>query len=255
MVRCVVREQASRIRGCRHGRPRRLRCRVTASNSGGNTSAESVAVTATALPLPVPSSTPLPTATPTSTPPPPPTPPAYAGPTNSVPPRVAGTPAKGKTLDCKPGQWTGKPKLAYQWLRDGVALRGRTESEYRVRGDDVGHVLSCRVTARNALGVRTATSAGVPSPASPSAFGLPADGPCVGPDQLTLRLRAPRLTLVKSVELHIDGRRRLAVRGRSLPAVVKVRGLPSKRFELSVRALRSDGGWAYASRSYDICED
>jgi hypothetical protein len=170
-----------------------------------------------------------------------------------VPPVVIGTPAKGRTVTCDPGTWTGSPSLGYQWLRDGAVLGGRTEPSYRVRGGDVGHRLACRVTATNADGVGTATSATVPSAVPPRAFGLPPAGQCVGPRKLKLRLHASRAARVKTLGVYLDGRRRVAVRGRALPAVVWVRRLPSKRFELAVRAVNRDGSWRYAARRYARC--
>jgi len=87
-------------------------------------------------------------------------PPPIEAPTNVGLPTVTGTPVRGQTLRCAPGIWTGAPVLTYQWLLDGAAT-GRTDSSYLVRRRDVGHMLACRVTARNAAGTVSATSVGV----------------------------------------------------------------------------------------------
>jgi hypothetical protein len=213
-----------------------LRCRVSATNDGGTTTALSNELT------------------PTTPPPPPPPPPVVAAPTNLRPPVVVGTPAKGRILRCDPGAWTGSPSLEYRWLLDGALLSDRTDT-YRVRGRDVGHALACRVTARNAGGVATATSASAPSALAPGELGLPSAGNCVGPRRLRLRLRAPRPARVKTVGVYVDGHRRVAVPGRALPTVVWVSRLPRKRFELSVRAVDRDGSWRYAAQTYQRCDD
>ena len=49
----------------------------------------------------------------------------------------------------------------YQWLRDGVAIAAATRSSYTVAPGDVGHALSCSVTASNLGGAANATSAAV----------------------------------------------------------------------------------------------
>jgi hypothetical protein len=206
---------------------------VTATNDGGSTTAQSATVTPTE--------------------PPPPPPPTVDAPTNLTAPVVTGTVARGRTLACDPGTWTGSPTLAYQWLRDGRALGGRTQPTYRVRGGDVGHALACRVTATNEGGSAIATSAAVPDAVSPGSVGLPSGGHCISGRKIKLRLRASRPARVKTVGVFLDGHKRVAVRGRALPAVVWVKRLPAKRFELSVRAVNRDGSWQYAARKYTRC--
>jgi hypothetical protein len=166
---------------------------------------------------------------------------------------VTGTPAKGRALRCDHGTWTGDPTFAYQWLLAGVAVRGATGPEYLVRVRDVGRVLSCRVTARNSGGTATATSSGVPAALDPGQFGLPAGDRCIAASKLKLRLRAPAASHIKSLWLYVDDHRRIALRGRALPAVVWVRRLPPKRFVLGVSALRKDGSWQHAARRYLRC--
>jgi hypothetical protein len=45
---------------------------------------------------------------------------------------------------------------AYQWLRDGKAIRGATASTYKLRPRDRGHRISVRVTVRATGGSLTA---------------------------------------------------------------------------------------------------
>jgi len=167
---------------------------------------------------------------------------------------VTGTAARGKKLTCEPGSWSGTPSLTYEWLRDGAPIRHQTEHTYRLRGRDVGHLISCRVTAHNNGGTAVATSAVVPAPTPPGDFGMPAPDKCAGSRGLRMRLKLPAALRSSTVGVYVDGQRRLSVRGRSLPGVVWVRRLPAKRFGLSVRAVTVKGAWAHAARSYKRCD-
>ncbi len=73
------------------------------------------------------------------------------------------TPAVGSTLVCERGTWGGAPTptYSYKWLRDGTPIGGATEIKYVVQAADAGHTLACEVTAKNSLGEKSATSAGV----------------------------------------------------------------------------------------------
>jgi hypothetical protein len=134
----------------------RIRSRVIASNADGTASANSNATPGVVQP----SST--------------------AGrPANTRPPTISGTPQEGQTLTANRGSWSGgQPQAyAYQWLRcDQVggacaSIGGGTQGTFRLTSADVGRTLRVRVTARNSLGSRSATStptgvvtrAGVPS--------------------------------------------------------------------------------------------
>ena len=94
-------------------------------------------------------------------------------PQNSSTPTISGAPSAGETLTCSTGTWDGNPLMyAYQWRRDGHPLAGETAATYVVGPDDVGHLISCAVSARNPGGSSTAESGpagGPPPPASMSA--------------------------------------------------------------------------------------
>ena len=64
-------------------------------------------------------------------------------------------------LTCAPGTWTGSPTFTYVWDRDGTPITGAASSTYTVTTTDQGHTWACVVTATNAGGQATATSAGV----------------------------------------------------------------------------------------------
>jgi hypothetical protein len=86
-------------------------------------------------------------------------------------PSIAGTPAVGQRLTCRPGVPSGAAaQLSYAWLRNLLPIPGATSSTYTVRGNDAGRHLQCQVTARNAGGSSTARSGFVTIPAQ----GVPA---------------------------------------------------------------------------------
>jgi hypothetical protein len=83
-------------------------------------------------------------------------------------PSIGGIPAVGQRLTCKPGvggTGAATATLGYAWLRDTKAIAGADGSTYVVGGGDVSHHLQCRVTATNAGGSASATSAFVTVPA------------------------------------------------------------------------------------------
>ena len=119
-----------------------MRVRVTATNADGSNAAQS-AQTATV-------------AAATSS----------AAPKNTAPPTISGTPKVGQTMTADPGSWSGNPtSFAYQWQRcdaDVAAcsnLVGATSKTYVVPLADLGYRLRVVVTAHNAKGTATATSA------------------------------------------------------------------------------------------------
>ncbi|MEA2133751.1 MAG: large repetitive protein [Solirubrobacteraceae bacterium] len=97
-----------------------------------------------------------------------PTAPAQAAPpANTTVPTVSGTPEDGQTLTADPGTWSGTPTVTYtyQWQRcadDGTAcadIAGETAATYTLTPADVGLPVLVEVTAHNAGGDVTATSA------------------------------------------------------------------------------------------------
>ena len=79
-------------------------------------------------------------------------------PINTTAPVVSGTPASGNTLTCSQGSWTGAVSYAYQWYDQGTPLIGATSSTFALTDAQKGFVMSCMVTATNALGVTDAPS-------------------------------------------------------------------------------------------------
>jgi hypothetical protein len=84
-------------------------------------------------------------------------------PLNTAAPALSGGSFAGQGLSCSSGSWSGDGPLAfsYQWLRDGTAISGAQSSGYRILSGDVGHGLSCQVTATGPAGHASALSAAV----------------------------------------------------------------------------------------------
>ena len=77
-----------------------------------------------------------------------------APPVNVDIPYLGGDGVPGGTLNCTMGNWEGEPdSYQYNWLSDGQPVKSGTGSEtYQVLPEDVGHGITCVVTATNSLG-------------------------------------------------------------------------------------------------------
>jgi hypothetical protein len=128
-----------------------MRVSVTASNADGSATARSIQT------APVISGT------------------SSAAPKNTSPPTITGTAKVGQTLTADPGSWAGNPTgYTYQWERCDAdvaicsSIAAATGKTYGVTTGDLGYRLRVRVTAQNAKGTGTATSAitGIVQPAT-----------------------------------------------------------------------------------------
>lgn len=82
-------------------------------------------------------------------------------PVNTALPTITGTAQEGQTLSVSNGAWSNSPtSYTYQWKRGGVAIGGSVNSSRVLTAADVGAVITCTVTAMNAGGSASATSAG-----------------------------------------------------------------------------------------------
>jgi hypothetical protein len=82
--------------------------------------------------------------------------PKGAQPVRTTAPTLTGMPTVGQTLSCSTGAWAGEPSsFGFLWLRDGNPVAGQTGSTYVVQQVDVGHSISCRVTASVDAGAYT----------------------------------------------------------------------------------------------------
>jgi hypothetical protein len=103
---------------------------------------------------------------------------AQAAPANTATPTISGTPQEGSTLTASNGTWSGSPTgYAYAWSRcdqNGdacAAIAGANAATYQAQSADVGHTIRVTVTATNADGSTSATSAPTAVVSSKSAPG------------------------------------------------------------------------------------
>jgi hypothetical protein len=75
-------------------------------------------------------------------------------PSNTSPPIVVGLNEVGNTLTVSIGAWTGDTPITYtyQWLRNGEVISGEADITYTLVEADEGNLVSCVVTATNAVG-------------------------------------------------------------------------------------------------------
>jgi hypothetical protein len=127
-----------RLQGADVGR--RMRVRVTATNSAGSASADSAASPVVAA--------------------------AGTAPTNTSAPTISGNPVEGQVLTATRGQWSGTQPLsfAYRWQRcdrNGAScadIAGAFGLSWRLTAAEGGHTIRIRVVATNARGRAEALS-------------------------------------------------------------------------------------------------
>lgn len=76
-------------------------------------------------------------------------------------PTLAGAQKVGATLTCQPGPWNGSPTFSYQWLRNGTAIGGATDSTYVPAASDQGTTIQCRLSGMNDKGASISFSRSV----------------------------------------------------------------------------------------------
>jgi hypothetical protein len=86
---------------------------------------------------------------------------APAAPVNTGLPVITGTPTVGQTISTTDGTWTGSPTptYTYQWKRAGGNIAGATANTYTLVPADTAALITVTVTATNASGNASATSA------------------------------------------------------------------------------------------------
>lgn len=111
-------------------------------------------------------------------------------PANTVLPVISGTLAVGQLLSTTDGTWTNTPTgYTYQWKRNGANIGGATANTYTLTASDPGTTITVEVTATNAAGNASASSAGVAISSlhgALSVFYKLADVSDSGPNALTL---------------------------------------------------------------------
>jgi CSLREA domain-containing protein len=150
-------------------------------------------------------------------------------PVNTAAPTISGSAVNLQTLSCSKGTWGGSPfqSYSYQWKRDGTAITGATSTSYMVTLADVGHQLTCSVTAATpGDGSVSATSGAVTAtfPSNAFSFGKLTRHKHKGTATQTVTLAGPgKLVLkgkgVKTVRKTASGRKaklKVALTGKQL---------------------------------------
>lgn len=80
-------------------------------------------------------------------------------PENTAKPQITGTPQSGFSLSCSKGNWSNSPgNFDFYWKLDNNRISDADTSVYTPKNGDIGHLLSCSVTASNQYGNSTASS-------------------------------------------------------------------------------------------------
>jgi hypothetical protein len=206
----------------------RFKISVTASNSGGKT-------TATSSPTPAVAA-------------------SGSTPNNVVKHSIGGDPRDGSVVTASPGTWTGTQPITYtyQWNRcdqSGAAcgaIAGATGNTYAVNASDVGHTLRVHVAAKNPKGSTGADS-------NPSALVAPAKagGAAVSvstispPDRLIVdgikfTPNPIRTRGAVTARFHVSDTRGFAIQG----ALVYALGLPYGWVRGAPEVATDSSGWA-----------
>jgi len=92
-------------------------------------------------------------------------------PVNTVLPVISGNAQIGVSLGASTGSWSGQAPIsfAFQWCRGGIAIPGATGASYLLASADAGALITCVITATNAGGSASATSAALGPVALPRA--------------------------------------------------------------------------------------
>lgn len=86
-------------------------------------------------------------------------------PANTALPSISGATELAATLTASTGSWSNSPTgYSYQWKRNGANIGGATGSTYVLTSSDLGTAITVVVTASNAAGSASATSAGTSIP-------------------------------------------------------------------------------------------
>ena len=228
----------------------RLRVRVTASNSDGQTTAASNATAVVEAA-------------------------GSQAPARVADPQISGTAKVGSTLTATQGQWTNNPtSYAFQWVRcpssggdslgsNCATIGGATNQTYVLAAADQGSRMRVRVTAKNASGSGTSASnaTGVVQAATPppAATGCPSGTGVIQPSQISqpARLSIDRQQITPSVVTR--GAQSVTVRfhvsacgGRSVQGMlVYVTAVPYSQFKVPPEATTGADGWAQLTMNRD----
>ena len=190
-------------------------------------------------------------------------------------PRITGTARVGSTLVATQGQWSNNPtSFRFQWVRcptsggnplgsDCAAIGGATSQAYVLAAADQGRRIRVRVTASNATGSGTsasnATAVIQAAPPVPVPTGCPAGNDAIRPEQISppARLNIDRQSIAPSIVT--SQTRALTVRfhvsacgGRPVQGMlVYVTAVPYSQFTVPPEATTGADGWAQLTMNRD----
>lgn len=183
-------------------------------------------------------------------------------PTNTVLPTISGTAEEGKIFTASPGTWTGTQPItfAFQWRRcddKGAScsnIGGATQATYTLKKPDVDNTIRVRVTARNADGSTTATSAqtGVVKAAAapPPAGGCNGNAPLQiatisSPEHLVIDGQSINPSPVTGSTQSLTVRFHISCKGKAVQgALVYVTAVPYNQFSIPAEQTTGADGWA-----------
>jgi len=190
-------------------------------------------------------------------------------------PQVSGPTIAGDTLSATTGSFTGEElTYTYQWLLDGAPISGATAVTYVITSADVGHQLSVLVTATNAGGEASQTSAlsatvtlapthilatmpvaGLITPTAPSASRTTfvVLRQCMSTRSETMHWRTAPGVRLMHVTITLNGRPYSSLSGGMRHGTVSFVGRGPGRVIVRITATTATGGRYSASRVFHPC--
>jgi Leucine-rich repeat (LRR) protein len=117
-----------------------------------------------------------------------------AGSFASTQPTISGTPVFGQVLSASLSAWQPTANLAWQWLRDGVAIDGATGSNYLLGVADIGAAISVQVTGSAAGYADATTTSAVTDPVAAAQLTGPGSVTVSGENAVGQTLRVDSMT-------------------------------------------------------------
>ena len=190
-------------------------------------------------------------------------------------PQIAGSPVVGDTLSASTGLVTGETlTYTYQWLLDGVPISGATLVTYVITAGDVGHQLSVIVTATNAGGHATQTSASsatvvlapalvlaampvagltAPTLPTPSRTTFIALRQCISTRSETIHWKAAAGVRLTHITITLNGERYGSLAGRTRHATVSFVGRGRSTVFVRVTGSTASGAHYSNDRFFHVC--
>jgi hypothetical protein len=187
---------------------------------------------------------------------------AGTAPVSSAPPTISGTAQQGQTLSASKGGWSNSPTgFTYAWSQCDAtggactAISGATAATYTAAAGDVGHTLRVTVTATNAGGSGSATSAQsaviskttAPTPTTaPSISGTPQAGSTLTASTGTWS-GSPTSTTIAWMRCDANGDSCAIVNGATTTTYTVTQADAGHTLRIAVTATNADGATEFVS--------